>query len=97
MISAEDKDVNKVQDNINTSLSAVLSKEIVDGILLKEVDLVTGTNVISHKLNRKIEGWIIVRKRATADIWDSQDSSNTRDRTLTLESSADVTVDLWIF
>jgi hypothetical protein len=66
-------------------------------VLLKNLSLSSGINLVQHKLGRKIQGWIVVRQRADARIWDDQDNNVNVTTTLKLETSAAVEVDLWIF
>ena len=91
-------DINGIQENVEEVLQPVLESQVIDGVLLKGISLTTGVdNVVSHKLGRKPQGWILVRKRAESDVWDLQDVNKTPSRTLVLRCAADVTVDLWIF
>ncbi len=91
--------VNKLQENVRILTNEIIGKQILDGILLTKVSLTTGvTNPVDHKLGRQPLGWLVLRKRATADIWDTQDTNtNNKNGTLFLRCSADVVVDLWIF
>jgi hypothetical protein len=61
---------------------------------LEGVKLVMGNNVINHKLNRKLQGWIITDITASASIYRS---APINDLTLTLNSSALTTVNLMVF
>lgn len=65
--------------------------------LLKNVSLVAGYNTISHRLGRKLEGWILTRLRASATIYDDQDNNPNPQLTLILIASAPVVVDLELF
>lgn len=97
-IKSEDSTLNRMQDQVEFTISQLVRTEILDGRLMKEVKLQTGsTNVIEHKLGRAIRGWVLTRKRANATVWDSQDSNTRQDKFLNLECSADVSVDLWVF
>lgn len=90
--------VMRLQENVDQQFTQITDREILSGLLLKNVDLLTGSvNIINHKLERKPNGWFIVRKRGTADVWDEQDGNNKPELTLLLNSSANVNVDLWIF
>ena len=82
----------RLQDNIESALAPILRNPLLDGILL-QANLVSGNNAIEHKLNRKIRGYIIVKKSANANIYDSSDD----EQFLNLNSSAAVTVSLWVF
>jgi hypothetical protein len=97
-IQSEDKDLNKVQSNIEQLIEPFLNSEITDGVLIKNISLDSSiTNQVNHKLGRKPLGWIVVRQRANSIIWDSQDTNTKANRTLELSCSANVTIDLWIF
>lgn len=88
----------RIQDNIVSVLDNITDKEILDGIRVTNVPLISGiTNEINHGLGRIPLGWVIIRKRAQADIWDLQDSNVNKSRTLSLACSSDVIIDLWIF
>ncbi len=65
--------------------------------ILKNVKLITGTNVINHGLGQKLQGWNPVRIRSAATFYDQQDSNQMPELTLVLVSSADVTIDLEVF
>lgn len=93
----QDKDLNSVQDNLVRSLNPVFNTPILFGNLLTEIPLLTGLNTINHKLGRTLTGWIIVRKRASADIYDNQDTNASPASTLLLTSSAPVLVDIYVF
>jgi hypothetical protein len=90
--------VTRLQENIDQQFVQITNREILSGLLLKNISLLTGSvNEIDHKLNRKPNGWFIVRKRGTADIWDTQDANNKPELTLLLNSDSNVNIDLWIF
>jgi hypothetical protein len=69
----------------------------VQGQILPSVNLAVGLNKISHKLGRKLQGWFIVRQRASATIYDTQDVNKTPDINLYLNSSSIATVDIFVF
>lgn len=66
-------------------------------LVLQNIKLVAGSNVIDHKLGRKLQGWKPVRIRALANIYDNQDNNRTPQLTLLLVSNAAVTIDLEVF
>lgn len=95
---AKDKELQKVQQNIENAIAPIIRKEIVDGVLLKNVCLDPGvSNEVKHGLGRIPLGWIIVRKRADSRIWDIQDFNANPSKTLSLAVSHSVKVDIWIF
>jgi hypothetical protein len=97
-IGLKDKDSQKLQQNIENAIEPIIRKAIIDGVLLKNLCLTPGTsNEIRHGLGRAPQGWIVVRKRADARIWDVQDFNANPSRTLSLAVSHNVEIDLWIF
>lgn len=93
-----DVNFSRSQDDANQAHRVLASKAILDGLLLQGVDLVTGSaNEVPHLLGRALIGWLPVRVRAGVMIWDSQDDNANPTATLSLNCSADVTVDLWVF
>lgn len=92
------EDLRIFQDAVGLVLQSVVTRPILDGVMIEEISLVgTVPQAIDHKLGRKVRGWIVVRKSATADIWDLQDTNVTPTRSLILEASADVTISVWVF
>lgn len=78
-------------------LDNLLRLPLSSSLLLKNQQLFIGSNPVNHKLGRDLQGWIIVRKRGPADIYDTQDENQTPQLTLLLTSSAKVLVDLLVF
>lgn len=78
-------------------VKSLTDNPVLVGIILKEVDLVVGDNVIQHKLGRDLQGWYFVRVRGVSNIYDKQGSNNTPDKTLVLNSSAVVSNDIYVF
>ena len=95
--------LNSVQDQIEQSVTPIAESEIVDGNLIKEIDLTTGAdNLIEHKLGREPLGWIVVRKFAAVDIYesltDSSGSSYDRKKFINFQVGTNMTdVNFWIF
>jgi hypothetical protein len=96
-VHTANRELNQVQENVARALAPIFGNPIVDGVLLTGVVLASGANVISHTLDRKLVGWIIIRQRALAQVYDTQDSNATPALTLQLQASAPVTVDLYVF
>lgn len=94
-VGTDQKDLAKVQDNLEEFVKPIVSSEIIDGLLLKNVVLQSGENKVEHKLGREPIGWMIVNKSATADVWSS--ASQLSKSILVLNSSATVTLTLWVF
>lgn len=102
-VQTDSRELNQAQDNILAGIKRLqiqVDAQILPfngGIMLKNINLSTGINTISTKLGRILIGWYLIRKRATADIWDSQDSNASPQTTLVLNASAPVNVDIFCF
>lgn len=97
-LTTENRELNRVQDYLGEIFEQILLSEVINGVLLKNIDLTTGqANNVEHKLNRAPLGWTVIRKRADANIWDAQDDNVLKTKTIDLRCDADVTVDLWVF
>ncbi len=97
-IGLKDPESQKLQQNVENAIEPIIRKEIIDGVLLTKVCLDPGiSNEVKHGLGRAPLGWMIVRKRADARIWDVQDFNNNPSKTLSITCSHAVTVDIWIF
>jgi hypothetical protein len=91
------QELSLLQNKWAAQLNPLLSSPVINGQFLTSVVLSTGSNVINHKLGRPLQGWVVVRQRALASLYDTQDTNPTPAITLRLVSSANVTVDLLVF
>lgn len=96
-VQTPDRLTNQLQQNVATALKPITSNPQTQGSTLQSVSLVTGTNTVNTNLNRELQGWQIVRQRGPASIYDDQDSNDNTKQTLILISSADVSVDIYVF
>ena len=96
-INFADQTLNRQLGAIIDNLNQLVGSPLLNNNILTSVSLASGSNTINHKLNRKLQGWMIVRQRASASIYDTQDSNTDPNNTLVLVSSAAVTVDLLVF
>lgn len=86
-----------MQNQWATQLNPVLANPANNSLILKSITLQVGSNIVNHKLGRKLQGWTLVRKRAAGEIYDTQDSNQTPQLTLLLVSDSVVTVDIEVF
>ncbi len=91
----ENQDLNNMQENVEEVVAPWLKNPLLDGQILSSVSLAVGSNSISHKLGRKLQGWIVVDINAVSDIY--KETSSTPTLTLVLNSSAICTVSLYVF
>ena len=93
----QDQDLMLMQTKWAASINPVINQPWNSGVLLKSIALVSGSNTINHKLGRILQGWVIVRQRSAATVYDTQDTNTMPALTLKLTASANVTVDLLVF
>lgn len=89
--------LNQAQNNVAEILEPLSRVKISQGLLIQNVDLSAGDNLVNHMLDRNLIGWFIVRQRGPASIYDKQDTNPNSAVTIALTSSAGVTIDLWVF
>lgn len=95
---SSDRNFQMMQNAWASQLDPILRNPATQSLLLKNVTLLTGTtNTINHLLGRVLQGWKIIRQRAAASIYDTQDLNASPQLTLTLITSANVVVDLEVF
>jgi len=96
-VQTTDLKLEQIQASTRTATQSQRSNPINGGTTLTSVNLNAGDNTIPHKLSQKLQGWFIVRLRGSATIYDKQDSNPSPDKNLVLNSSASVTVDIFVF
>lgn len=78
-------------------LNPIVAQPQNNAVILKDVNLVTGTNTINHKLGRELQGWQVIQQSGRSDIYDLQRVNKIPDLTLVLVASSGITVDLMCF
>lgn len=96
-LNTDSRELNQVQENIEQTFRAVLVAELLGGQLLTDVQLASGANRVQHGLSQPLQGYFVVRKNGIADIYDTKSSKVVDRNILILNSTASVTVDLWVF
>ena len=92
------QDLYQTQENVEQVLTPILNSPIIDGVLVKDVDVGTSDTVVNHKLGRSPLGWIVVKRNENAVIYESATTNNNRDKFLILKaSSATTDTYFWIF
>lgn len=91
-INVKDRDLSQVQDNVAQILQPLSKKALLDGVQI-EATVALGSNKISHTLQRKPLGWIVVDADAAVTLyrtaWDTT--------FLTLTASGSATITLWVY
>ena len=94
IVNGVDKNLSMLQTTWAAIINPFLGRATNQANVLNNVKLVSGTNVINHLLGRQMQGWSIVDIQGAATIYRSAPLSAT---TLTLTSSAAVTVSIEVF
>lgn len=95
---SKDQDLSMMQTKWASILDPVVNLPWSTGVLLKNVTLTSGANIVNHKLSRTLQGWMPVRFHGNfAQIFDTQDTNTMPSLTLLLNASTGVTVDLLVF
>ena len=97
-IRAKEFELNQVQDSIEQTFKSVLSVPLLNGVLIRSINLTSGTtNRIEHKLGRNLIGYLVLRKDAPATIYDTKSSAVSDKDFLLLSTTQNTTIDIWVF
>ena len=97
ILQTQNQDMSLMQTRWASIIDPFLKRPSNQCLILKDVSLAVGSNVINHRLGRKLQGWRLVRKRAAAEIYDEQDDNQMPELTLILNSDSVVSIDLEVF
>lgn len=81
----------------SAQLNPLLASPLATPVILPNVVVKTGANVINHRLGRLLQGYIVILNSAAASFFDSQSTNPSPALTLILNSSADTTVSILVF
>lgn len=91
-----DQPFSLMQTNWASQLNPLLSNPINKGIILPNVALVSGDNIINHKLGRNIQGWMVTDMTiGFAQIYRKVNANPLL--SMTLNSNATTTINLLVF
>lgn len=88
-----DPEVASLQSNLREWALQFTGIEILQGRLLKDINITTSQTAIVHGLNRRINGWILVAVDVDTRVWEVSRSETV----LTLDCSSNATISLWVF
>lgn len=60
LVGIDDPNLQSVQDNVRDVLQPFVTNPTIDGVLLENQNIVTGSNLIEHKLGREYRGFYLV-------------------------------------
>ena len=90
------RELSLMQTRWASILNNLLRSPVSEVSMLQEIDLVVGDNTIDHLQERALSGYIVVGMRGGfSQIYDKP--STMPNKTLILNSSAPVTIDLLVF
>jgi hypothetical protein len=79
------------------TLNPVIANVLLQGRLLEDLSVSTGTNAIAHGLGRNLVGYFVVRNNAAVTFYDAQASQQRPDLFLSLVASGAATISLYVF
>lgn len=85
---------DQAQNKWSAVLNPIIANPLTNPVVLTGVVLASGTNVINHKLQRQMQGWIITDMDAVVAVYRSAPMNDT---TLTLTSSGAAIVNIAVF
>ena len=92
------KNMMLMQTQWANSLNPVIDLPLNSALIINDISLSTGSNVINHRLGRKLQGWMVTRmKNSFVQIYDQQSTNTMTDKTLVLNSSGAGLIDLLVF
>jgi hypothetical protein len=92
------RELSQMQTVWAQAIDPVISQADNNGLILENIVLKTGDNVINHKLGRKLQGWQITRMQDTfVQLFDKQNTNQMQDKTLILNSSGIGKVNIKVF
>ncbi len=94
---SDDRDFQLMQNAWGSQLNPLLARPQNQSNVLKNIVLAAGDNTVNHLLGKNLQGWKIVRQRASASIYDKQDTNQRPNLTLILNASGAVSIDLEVF
>ncbi len=95
-VGLDDEQASKFQQNVAETFTPILRAQILDGILLRDIVLITGQdNIVPHKLGRLLMGWQLADINADARVWRIE--SPLPSKNLLLNCSANCTISLWVY
>lgn len=100
-IRTDDRELEMIQDNIESAFRPIVASDIVPGLLLKDVILRAGQdNLVAHTLARMPQLWHVVRIDAAANLYEYPSIElgglTLTSRFINLRTSADCKVSLWV-
>ena len=94
---SDNQEITRLQTHIKTVLNPLLELPISDGVMIENLDIGTGDTVVNHKLGRNCEGFLVVRLKSNATIYESSTVNATPENTIILKASGAATANIYFF
>lgn len=89
----QSKNISDLTKNLEVIMREI-QIPLLYGRLIENIALEVGkTTSVNPKLDKAVTGWIVVRRNADANIWDSGATTNT----LNLNTNQNVIISIWVF
>lgn len=94
--NTQDRSLTLLQSRWASQLDPIVENPLLKGVILRGVSLAIGDNTVDHKLQRKPQGYIVVRTLiAASQIFEKESSMPTLN--IVLNSSAACVADILVF
>jgi len=89
----DDTQLTMLQQSLNDQFGKLQHIPFLNGNLIAGVSLLSGDNIINHKLGKLASGYFITSLNANTPIWQSGLTTTT----ITLSCTANCTISVWVF
>jgi hypothetical protein len=79
------------------TLNPIIANPANNGRILKNISVVSGTNVINHTLGQTLQGYFVIMNNANVTFYDKQSTNQTPQLTLNLVASGTAIISLYVF
>lgn len=97
LVQVADDGQNRYNQSVKQSVDALNEIPFLSGRMLESVALLSGNNVINHKLGRTYQGFWVTKNNAAVIPYDSSPGSLDKTLQIQLTVASNVTVNLWVF
>jgi hypothetical protein len=96
-VQTTNADTRRLQDSVSEAFSQLQTKNpILNGVYVEQ-EIGTGDTEVSHGLQRQPTGFLVVRRDADANVWESGTANGRPSDKLILKATTGVNVTLYVF
>lgn len=95
--NSDDRELNKLQSNVEDALTQTLKVPLLDGRLISKQTLGAGRNEILHKLGRPIVGYFVVSTSDPITYYDNLITGEDLNNSFAITSNGAAVISLWVF